>query len=84
VAVVGGFIPLVAKAAGDVQAGGIRGLQNTVPALIGYSPANRRFTGAYLSQGLYPIMIGFAIHKIASMFGVNRALASARVPFIRI
>ena len=84
VAVLGGFIPLATKAWGDVQAGGFQGLQNTVPAIVPYNPATKRFTMAYLHQGLYPIIFGFVVHKIASMMGVNRALSSAGVRWLRI
>lgn len=85
VAVVAGMIPLVATAVGDFQSGGIRGLQNTVTAVVPYSPANRRFTTARLHLGLYPMIAGFLVHKlIGSGLGVNRALASAGVPFIRL
>jgi len=37
-----------------------------------------------LKKGLYPLVIGMLVHKGASMFGINRALGRARVPFIRI
>jgi len=84
VAVVAGFIPLAAKALSDVQMYGLPGLQNTVTAVVPYNPVTRQFTTANLSQGLFPILIGFAVHKIASVMGINRALASAKVPLLRI
>lgn len=85
VAVVLGFLPLVATAAADVQAGGIQGLRNTATCVIPYSPANRRFTTARLHLGLYPIVAGFLVHKIiGGWLGVNRAIASAGVPMIRL
>lgn len=84
VAVVGGFLPLLVTAAADVRTQGIAGLQNTVSAIIPYNPATRQFTMARLGLGLYPIIIGFLVHKIAGAMGINRALAAARVPFIRI
>lgn len=84
VAVVAGFIPLATKAITDVQNYGIAGLQNTVTAIVPYNPATRRFTTANLHMGLFPILFGFAVHKLASAMGVNRALAQAKVPLIRI
>ena len=85
VAVVAGMLPLLATAASDFQAGGLRGLQNTVTAVVPYSPANRRFTTARLHLGLYPMIAGFLVHRfIGGGLGVNRALASAGVPFIRL
>jgi len=84
VAVVLGFLPLATTAISDFQAGGINGLRNTATAIIPYSPANRRITTARLHLGLYPILAGFMVHKLAGMLGVNRAIASAGVPLIRL
>jgi hypothetical protein len=45
-------------------------------------------TGAFstwrLKYGLYPVIAGFAIHWGAQKFGVNRMLARANIPLIRI
>lgn len=84
VAVVLGFLPLATTAISDFQAGGINGLRNTATAIIPYSPANKRFTTARLHLGLYPILAGFMVHKLAGMLGINRAIASAGVPLIRL
>jgi hypothetical protein len=84
VAVVGGFLPLIAKASSDFSTGGLAGLQNTVSCIIPFNPATRKFSTANLQYGLIPILLGFIVHKLASAFGVNRALSAARVPFIRI
>lgn len=83
-AVVGGFVPLITKGMEDYRAGGIAGLQNTIPAITCYSPANKKFTFAQAHRGIIPIMVGFGIHKVATMVGLNRVLAQARVPFLRI
>jgi hypothetical protein len=37
-----------------------------------------------LKYGLYPLLIGFAGHYAAQKFGLNRMLARARVPLVRI
>lgn len=42
------------------------------------------FTPWGLPSGLYPLLAGVGIHKLAGMFGVNRLLGRAHVPFIRI
>ena len=84
VAVVLGFLPLATTAISDFQAGGINGLRNTATAVIPYSPANRRFTTARLHLGLNPILAGFLVHKLAGMMGINRAIAQAGVPLIRL
>ena len=45
-------------------------------------------TGAWstwrLKYGLYPVIAGFAIHWGAQKFGVNRMLARAKIPLLRI
>jgi hypothetical protein len=45
---------------------------------------NGRFNPAALRYGALPVAAGFLAHKIASRLGVNRALASAGIPLIRI
>jgi len=42
------------------------------------------FEWTRMKQGLFPIALGYLAHKVASKFGLNRALASAGVPWIRI
>lgn len=37
-----------------------------------------------LKYGLAPILVGLLVHKFAGKLGVNRALSSAGVPWIRI
>lgn len=84
-AVILGFMPLVAKGVSDVQAGGFGGLANTVPAIIPYDPATRSFTMSQLHMGLWPILAGFLVHKfIGGAFGVNRALSRMGLPWVRI
>jgi hypothetical protein len=77
-------MPLVGKAIGDVQAGGVQGLRNTVSAIIPYDPATRKFTMANLGLGLWPIIGGLIVHKVAGMLGVNRAIASMGIPVFRV
>lgn len=42
------------------------------------------FSTGGLKYGLYPIAIGFLVHKLAGIFGVNRALGRMKVPLVRI
>lgn len=44
----------------------------------------RSWEPAYLKYGLAPLAAGFVLHKVAGRVGVNRMLASAGVPFVRI
>jgi hypothetical protein len=53
-------------------------------AYTGVSPQSGKFNAGSLRFGLLPLVAGFAVHKIAGMVGINRALAGAGVPYIRI
>lgn len=37
-----------------------------------------------LSRGLLPLIMGVAIHKVAGVLGINRALGRAKIPILRI
>lgn len=52
--------------------------------MTGYNVDSKTWEIAYLRRGLLPVLAGFAAHKIASKLGINRAIAQAGVPFIRI
>jgi hypothetical protein len=84
-AVVGGFAPLAINAMQDYKVGGVahvgRGLS---VRLTGYRVDTGKFEPNFLMQGLFPILGGIIVHKIAGRLGVNRALAGAGIPFIRI
>jgi len=77
--------------------GAIWHFQNTGPAaglkefvrigsmtFTGYDPEGFEPFGKYLGKGLAPILIGFAVHWLASKLGVNRMLGAAKVPILRI
>jgi len=85
-AVVAGFFP-----AGQIiwaESQGPRGVQGGAQAasriFLGYDSVNARWDFRQLQYGFGPIIVGFGIHKVAQMVGINRALAAARIPFIRI
>ena len=50
----------------------------------GYDIKNRRIAWNHLMYSYAPVVIGGLMHKVANKMGVNRALAGAGVPFIRI
>lgn len=84
-AVVLGFVPLVARGFSLYGTGGLGGISGLSKSLVPYDIATNKFDASELRYGLWPILTGLVIHKVVgSMLGVNRALASARVPFIRI
>jgi len=52
---------------------------------IGIDPRDGKFSTAFLGMGLMPAIMGILVHKVVGgKFGVNRALASAGIPFIRL
>jgi hypothetical protein len=81
-AVVGGFMPLAVNTF-NVSSGGFPRMGWMVTqAMTGYDTDTNHWWMGNLSKGLFPIMGGFLIHKVASKFGINRALAAARVNFL--
>lgn len=62
----------------------VSGLDRFIWNYTGYSYGAKRFDANGLKNGLFPLIIGYAVHKGASMVGINRALGAARVPVIRI
>jgi hypothetical protein len=86
VAVVLGFTPLVARAVDLTRSFGFANALQVLPtSLIPYNVQTRKMDFGQLSNGLYPIIAGLAVHKIVGgMLGVNRALAAARVPLLRL
>jgi len=60
-------------------------IKNYATNMIGY----RADTGAIFDtqigmKGLWALIGGFVIHKIATIIGLNRALGRARIPFLRV
>jgi len=85
-AVVAGFIPPARIIWNESQGG--RGIEGGAIAasriFLGFDSVTAQWDFRQLQYGFAPILAGFAIHKVASMVGVNRALAAARIPFVRI
>ena len=80
-AVVAGFIPPIIgvwnRRTDPVMAGNY--------LLAGFTGIdNGRFNPAALRQGALPVLGGFIAHTIASKMGINRAIARAGIPLIRI
>lgn len=84
-AVVGGFVPLGLNVYNGAKTGGVNGAGfELVRGLTGFNWQAGRMEWNALARGLGPILAGFAVHKVAGALGVNRALARAKVPFLRI
>jgi hypothetical protein len=52
--------------------------------VTGYNANTKHWETEGLKQGALPIFAGFAAHYLASRLGINRALARAGIPFVRI
>lgn len=50
----------------------------------GYSPFMGNWKISRLKYGLLPLVAGMIIHKGANMIGINRAIANAKIPLIRV
>jgi len=85
-AVVAGFVPPGRIIWAESQGG--RGIEGGAIAagriFLGYDSTTARWDFNQLQYGFGPILMGFGIHKVAQMVGINRALAAARIPFIRV
>lgn len=85
IAAAAGFIPLAKTAWDGYQFGGFPTMLNEVSAAVtGYNPEQRVWRAQTLMKGTVPILIGLAVHKLASRLGVNRMLGRAKVPFARV
>lgn len=83
-AVVAGFAPLATNIY-SVSGGGIpRMLWMGTQAITGYDTDTQKWWMPNMMKGTFPILMGIAVHKVAARLGINRALGSAGIPFIRI
>lgn len=84
-AVIAGFTPLVFQ---TVRSFNENGLDGASQALVAYTTGYSRWEGewkfSYLMRGMGPVVGGILAHKLASKLGINRALANAGVPLLRI
>lgn len=94
-AIAAGFLPLLSAGLTGYKGGsvhmdvastpGIMGAMKQVGfRLSGYSPDTNRFYPGELLKGVGPIFLGWGLHMAASRFGVNRAIARAGIPIVRI
>jgi hypothetical protein len=84
-AVLAGFAPLALNALKDYKDGGVQVLgKGLVLRTTGMNTETGKFMPEYLVQGMGPIVVGLLVHKVASKMGINRSLAGAGVPFLRV
>lgn len=51
---------------------------------LGWDVDKGDFWARRLQKGLFPIFAGALVHRAANMVGINRALAAAGVPVLRV
>lgn len=85
IAVLAGFVPLALNAKKDYDDGGLQVLgKGLVLRTTGMNTETLKWMPEYLMQGVGPIVVGVFVHKLASKLGINRGLARAGVPFLRV
>lgn len=90
-AVVGGFVPLVGYTIDGFNRGGSNmtdklrnGLRYLSMATTGYDFVDKKWYPGEVWKGTVPVLAGVLVHRLASKFGVNRSIARAGIPFVRI
>lgn len=85
VAVIAGFMPLAGRAITGYQGNGLYGVGDGIlSGLTGYSTFDKKWHPDIMAANVGPIVAGFAVHWAAGKFGINRALARAGVPLLRL
>jgi len=84
VAALAGFAPLLAYTISRAKSGGVEGAMSGIcAATTGWDTTSASWQPKLMWHGTFPVMIGIGVHRLASMFGVNRALARAGIPLLR-
>lgn len=84
-AIVAGLVPGLATVTNAFQSGGFQEASRQMGiAYLGYDSAIGRWSIDGMWQGSIPLVLGLVVHRLAGTLGINRQLASARVPFVRI
>jgi hypothetical protein len=85
-AVVLGFAPLAYHTWWHYKAGGMNeAVRYGVNDMTGYDMVTSTWQPASMARGLLPILLGFGLHKfVGGSLGLNRAIARAGIPVLRI
>lgn len=84
-AIVGGFVPLALFAYdGMVTKGPVNAASRIAMRLTGYDTTQEKFYWKELVKGWTPILAGIIGHKVANKLGINRMIAQAGIPILRI
>ena len=93
VAVAAGFLPGVMRILTHFQNPGLHGQSNGFSAAgveasrvyLGLDPRDGSWNPGLLTLGLLPILLGGIVHRfVGGRLGVNRMLAGAGIPFLRL
>jgi hypothetical protein len=75
--------PGVGYAINAAIAGNYTEVMKNLQSLAGIN-GNGQFDFNLLKINMTPIVAGMLVHKVASKIGINRTLAAAKVPFLRV
>jgi hypothetical protein len=88
-AILAGFAPTAAFAYNGYRIGGDQGgfaeaAHRITLRMTGWEWKSGQWSFGDLVQGVGPLVAGAAVHKLANRFGINRMIASAGIPILRI
>lgn len=89
-AIIAGLAPVTASTIAHGRYYGMTGKEGAISefsrTIIGIDPYDpgAGWQSWRLKYGLYPILIGMVVHKIAGWTGLNRMMAKAGIPVVRI
>lgn len=86
IAAIGGFLPMTVDAINGFYTGGFTDFSRSLVAkTTGYDFGSQAWKWEHIRTGLFPIIMGLIVHKyIGGRLGINRTLASAGVPLLRL
>jgi hypothetical protein len=85
-AVVAGLAPAGATIVKGFRAGGVNGgLEELSACVTGYMPNEKEWHPEYAMKRMWmPLLGGVVVHKLAGRLGINRMIAQAGIPLVRI
>ena len=84
-AVIAGFVPMGMNVWNSYKEGGLdKASQSLVAQTTGFSRYDGKWHFDYLMAGMGPVLSGILVHKLANKLGINRAIARAGVPILRL
>lgn len=85
IAVIAGAAAGMVKPVKMAVSGDVESAANTLSMdYIGYNFMGHKWEFSRIKNGLLPLVAGVVAHKVAGKLGVNRAIASTGIPYIRI